>query len=78
MYQKILDEALQELKETDYKDLFPAEEERKFVNDCQIDSDMEMRIPEWPSITSKYARHTVKITFAFWQKLFLPVHPFVE
>ena len=46
MYQKILDEALQELKETDYKDLFPVEEERKFVNDCQIDTDMEMRIPD--------------------------------
>ncbi len=46
MYQKILDEALQELKETDYKDLFPVEEEKKFVNDCQIDTDLEMRIPD--------------------------------
>ena len=46
MYQKILDEALQELKETDYKDLFPVEEEKKFVGDCQIDTDLELRIPD--------------------------------
>lgn len=47
MYHKILDEAIQELKETDFKGLFPEEEEKaKFVQDCQIDSDLEMRIPE--------------------------------
>jgi transcription-repair coupling factor (superfamily II helicase) len=46
MYQKILDEALQELRETDFKGLFPEEENKKFVNDCQIDTDMEMRIPD--------------------------------
>ncbi len=46
MYHKILDEAIQELKESDFKDLFPHEENQTFVRDCQIDSDMEMRIPE--------------------------------
>jgi len=46
MYHKILDEAIHELKESDFKDLFPEEENKTFVRDCQIDSDMEMRIPE--------------------------------
>ncbi len=46
MYHKILDEAIQELKETDFKGLFPADAEPKFVQDCQIDTDLEMRIPE--------------------------------
>lgn len=46
MYHKILDEAIHELKETDFKDLFPLEEETSFVRDCQIDTDMEMRIPD--------------------------------
>ena len=46
MYHKILDEAIQELKETDFKDLFPTVEGALFVNDCQIDTDMEMRIPD--------------------------------
>jgi transcription-repair coupling factor (superfamily II helicase) len=46
MYHKILDEAIHELKETEFKDLFPAEEESEFVRDCQIDTDLEMRIPD--------------------------------
>lgn len=46
MYHKILDEAIHELKETDFKDLFPEEEESEFVRDCQIDTDLEMRIPD--------------------------------
>lgn len=46
MYHKILDEAIQELKESDFNHLFPPEENQTFVRDCQIDSDMEMRIPE--------------------------------
>lgn len=46
MYHKILDEAIQELKESDFSDLFPREEAEQFVRDCQIDTDMEMRIPE--------------------------------
>ena len=46
MYHKILDEAIDELKETDFKGLFPKEEKATFVRDCQIDSDLEMRIPD--------------------------------
>jgi transcription-repair coupling factor (superfamily II helicase) len=47
-YQKILDEAIQELKESDFKDLFKDEvqKEAKFVRDVQIDTDIEMMIPD--------------------------------
>lgn len=47
-YQKILEEAIQELKESDFKDLFreQMERERKYVQDVQIDSDVEMLIPD--------------------------------
>ena len=47
MYHKILDEAIQELKESDFKDVFPDENDRgDVVRDCQIDTDLEMRIPD--------------------------------
>ncbi|MEP6647231.1 MAG: TRCF domain-containing protein, partial [Saprospiraceae bacterium] len=47
-YQKILEEAIQELKESDFKDLFKEqmERDRKYVQDVQIDSDVEMLIPD--------------------------------
>ena len=46
MYHKILDEAIQELKETEFADLFIHErEEKKFVSDCQIDTDLEILLP---------------------------------
>jgi transcription-repair coupling factor (superfamily II helicase) len=47
-YQKILEEAIQELKESDFKELFKEqmERERKYVQDVQIDSDVEMLIPD--------------------------------
>jgi transcription-repair coupling factor (superfamily II helicase) len=47
-YQKILEEAIQELKESDFKDLFreQMEKDRKYVQDVQIDSDVEMLIPD--------------------------------
>lgn len=47
-YQKILEEAIQELKESDFKDLFKEqmERDRKFVQDVQIDTDVEMLIPD--------------------------------
>ena len=47
MYHKILDEAIQELKETEFSELFSEEikEKRKFVQDCQIDTDLEIRLP---------------------------------
>lgn len=48
MYQKILAEAIRELKRTDFKDVFAEELERKkdFVADCAIDTDLEILIPE--------------------------------
>ncbi len=46
-YQKILDESIQELKETDFKDLFKEEIARKgsYVRDVIIETDVEMLIP---------------------------------
>lgn len=48
MYQKILNEAIQELKSSDFKDVFEQEinEERKFVSECAIETDLEMLIPD--------------------------------
>ena len=47
-YQKILDEAIQELKEGEFKELYAEElkeENRVFVKDCIIETDMEILIP---------------------------------
>jgi transcription-repair coupling factor (superfamily II helicase) len=47
MYQKILDEAIHELKESDFKELFAdQQEEQELVYDCQVDTDVEMLIPD--------------------------------
>jgi transcription-repair coupling factor (superfamily II helicase) len=47
MYHKILDEAIQELKEDEFKGLFEEEEEQHgFVNFTQIDTDQEGLIPD--------------------------------
>lgn len=48
-YQKILNEAIEELKETDFKDLF--EEERngqitEYVKDVQIETDLPVQLPD--------------------------------
>ncbi|MCB0523438.1 MAG: transcription-repair coupling factor [Lewinellaceae bacterium] len=47
-YQKILDEAIQELKETDFKDVFKEEiaERDSYVRDVTIETDVEMLIPD--------------------------------
>lgn len=47
-YQKILEEAIQELKENEYKDLFEEElkQDRKYVRDVEIETDTEMYIPD--------------------------------
>ena len=47
-YQKILEEAIHELKETDFKELFKEELEKnpQYVRDVQIDTDVEMLIPD--------------------------------
>jgi len=50
MYHKILDEAVQELKDTEFKDLFTKDlvkEAAKIVaQDCTIETDLEILIPE--------------------------------
>jgi transcription-repair coupling factor (superfamily II helicase) len=47
-YQKILDEAIRELKRTEFKDLFKEEISKQddFVQDCTIDTDLEILIPD--------------------------------
>jgi len=47
-FQKILEEAIQELKETEFKGLFEKEllQKKQYVKDVQIDADIEMLIPE--------------------------------
>ena len=46
MYNKILDEAVQELKDDEFGDLFADEENRKYVSFTQIDTDLEVMIPD--------------------------------
>ncbi|MEI8278208.1 MAG: transcription-repair coupling factor [Bacteroidota bacterium] len=62
MYQKILEEAMHELKTKDFKDVFAKELERKkdFVTDCTIDTDLEILIPDSyvESITERLSLYT--------------------
>ncbi|MBQ5689273.1 MAG: transcription-repair coupling factor, partial [Bacteroidales bacterium] len=45
-YHKILDEAILELKETEFKDIFENElNDKKFVSECVFESDLEILIP---------------------------------
>jgi transcription-repair coupling factor (superfamily II helicase) len=49
MYHKILDEAVQELKETDFRDLFVkelSETTKLIVQECNIETDLELIIPD--------------------------------
>ncbi|RYD82968.1 MAG: transcription-repair coupling factor [Sphingobacteriales bacterium] len=48
MYQKILDEAIKELKRSEFRDLFKEEinQQDDFVKDCSIDTDLEILIPD--------------------------------
>lgn len=46
MYHKILDEAIQELKDDEFKGLFQDEKPRPFISFTQIDTDMELHIPD--------------------------------
>ena len=48
MYQKILDEAIRELKRKEFKELFKEEiaQQDDFVKDCTIDTDLEILIPD--------------------------------
>ena len=49
MYQKILNEAMNELRESEFKELFDERQTDTFgsyVNDCIFETDMEVRIPD--------------------------------
>ena len=49
MYQKILNEALKELRETEFKDLFEEDENvdgAQFVDDCILETDLELLLPD--------------------------------
>ena len=46
MYHKILDEAIQELKDDEFKDLFTDEKPRPFISFTQVDTDLEVLIPD--------------------------------
>ena len=48
MYHKILNEAIEELKESDFRELFAAEAEEKqeYVRECTIETDLEVLLPE--------------------------------
>jgi transcription-repair coupling factor (superfamily II helicase) len=62
MYQKILGDAIRELKTTDFKDVFKDEYARKkdFVTDCTIDTDLEILIPDTyvENITERLSLYT--------------------
>lgn len=49
MYQKILNEAIDELRESEFKELFAdrnTDSLTKFVRDCVLETDLEIRIPD--------------------------------
>ena len=62
MYQKILEEAIRELKRTAFKELFKEEitKQDDFVSDCTIDTDQEILIPDSyvESITERLSLYT--------------------
>jgi transcription-repair coupling factor (superfamily II helicase) len=62
MYQKILNEAVRELKHTEFKHVFKdqIEEKKDFVEDCTVDTDLEVRIPDdyVESITERLSLYT--------------------
>jgi transcription-repair coupling factor (superfamily II helicase) len=62
MYQKILDEAIRELKRSSFSELFKEEIHRQddFVSDCSIDTDLEILIPDdyVDSITERLSLYT--------------------
>ncbi len=45
-FKKILDEAVHELKQNEFKELFKEEEGNVFIKDCQIDTDLEILLPD--------------------------------
>lgn len=45
-YQKILNEAIEELKQEKFQDLFEDEKENFYIKDCNLDTDLEILIPD--------------------------------
>ncbi|MDR6941975.1 transcription-repair coupling factor [Mucilaginibacter pocheonensis] len=60
MYHKILDEAIQELKEDEFKGVFPDDKPRPFISFTQIDTDLEILIPDEyvTNISERYNLYT--------------------
>jgi transcription-repair coupling factor (superfamily II helicase) len=62
MYQKILEEAIKELKRTQFRNLFKEEisKQEDYVQDCTIDTDQEILIPDTyvESITERLSLYT--------------------
>ena len=62
MYQKVLDEAIKELKRTEFRELFKDEiaKQENYVQDCTIDTDLEILIPDdyVESITERLSLYT--------------------
>ena len=46
-YQKILNEALSELRDQEFSQLFADRKDDNYVHDCFIESDMELMLPNW-------------------------------
>ncbi len=57
MYHKILDEAVQELKEEEFKDLYKEENSKDFVSECNIETDLEILLSDEyvPNISERIA-----------------------
>ena len=54
MYNKILDEAMLELRDEEFKGLFKDDVRTEFVKDCQIETDQEILIPkEYVAVTAE-------------------------
>ena len=45
-YQKILDEAIRELKETEFQDVYASDKPQAFLTDAQLETDFEILIPD--------------------------------
>jgi len=54
MYHKILDEAMLELREEEFKGVFSDQPEKDFVQDCQVETDLQILIPKsYISVTTE-------------------------
>ena len=71
MYHKILDEAIQELKDEEFSGLFTDERPREFVSFTQVDTDLEVHIPSdyVTNITERYNLYSQLSTLEDEQQL---------